>query len=39
MSIQFVLLPLFVQVALTFVLLFWTARSRIASFDQAQVKR
>ena len=30
MTVQFVLLPLFVQVALTFVLLFWTARARTA---------
>jgi hypothetical protein len=38
MSIQAVLLPLFVQVALTFVLLFWTARSRIGALKSGQVK-
>lgn len=31
MPIQFVLFPLFVQVALTFALIFWTARVRIAA--------
>ena len=38
MSIQFVLLPLFVQVALTFALLFWMARSRIRALNSEQVK-
>jgi hypothetical protein len=38
MSIQFVLLPLFVQVALTFALLVWTARSRIRALNSKQVK-
>jgi len=38
MPIQFVLLPLFVQVALTFVLLFWTARVRTAVVRSREVK-
>lgn len=38
MAIQFVLLPLFVQVALTFALLFWMARSRVAAVKSKQVK-
>ncbi len=38
MSIQFVLLPLFVEVALTFALLFWMARSRVAAVKSKQVK-
>ncbi len=38
MAIQFVLLPLFVQVALTFVLIFWTARARIAAIRSGQAK-
>ena len=38
MSIQFVLLPLFIQVALTFVLLFWTARARTAVIRSGEVK-
>ena len=38
MSIQFVLLPLFVQVALTFALLVWMARSRIRALKSSQVK-
>jgi hypothetical protein len=36
MPIQFVLLPLFVQVALTFALLFWTARSRIGALKRRE---
>ena len=38
MSIQFVLLPLFVQVALTFVLLFWTAGVRTTVIRSGEVK-
>ena len=38
MAIQFVLLPLFVEVALTFALLFWMARSRVAAIKSKQVK-
>jgi len=38
MSIQFVLLPLFVQVALTFVLIFWTARVRTTVIRSGEVK-
>jgi hypothetical protein len=38
MAIQFVLLPLFVQVALTFTLLLWMARSRVAAVKSKQVK-
>jgi hypothetical protein len=38
MSIQSVLLPLFVQVILTFVLLFWTARLRVDSVRRGEVK-
>lgn len=36
MPIQFVLLPLFVQVALTFVLLVWMARSRIGALKRRE---
>jgi hypothetical protein len=36
MPIQFVLLPLFVQVALTFVLLFWMARSRMGALKRRE---
>jgi len=38
MSIATILLPLFVQVALTFVILFWMARSRIGALKAGQVK-
>jgi hypothetical protein len=38
MSVQFVLLPLFVQVALTFFLVFWTARVRTAVVRSREVK-
>jgi hypothetical protein len=38
MSIQFVLLPLFVEVALTFVLLFWTAGVRTTVIRSGKVK-
>ncbi len=38
MTIQVVLLPLFVQVALTFALLVWMARSRIGALNCKQVK-
>ena len=38
MDIRFVLLPLFVQVALTFVLIFWTARVRIAAIRSGAAK-
>jgi hypothetical protein len=38
MSVQIILMPLFVQVALTFVLLFWMARSRIGALKSGQVK-
>ena len=37
MSVATILLPLFVQVALTFVVLFMTARSRIAAYKARQV--
>ena len=37
MSIQAVLLPLFVQVVLTFVLLFWTAHLRVSSVRRGDV--
>jgi hypothetical protein len=37
MSIQAVLLPLFVQVILTFVLLFWTGRMRVGSVRRGEV--
>jgi|SRR6185369_3075551 len=36
MPIQFILLPLFVQVALTFFLIFWTARARIGAIRGGQ---
>ena len=36
MPIQFVLLPLFVQVALTFVLLVWMARSRMGALKRRE---
>ena len=38
MQVQFVLLPLFVQVALTFAMLFWMARSRVHAVKSKQVK-
>ena len=38
MSITSILLPVFVQVALTFFLLIWTGRSRIALLRQGEVK-
>jgi len=38
MSIRFVLLPLFVQVALTFVLLFWMAGVRTGAIRRGEVK-
>jgi hypothetical protein len=38
MSIQAVLLPLFVEVVLTFVLLFWMARVRTAAFKSGAVE-
>jgi hypothetical protein len=38
MAIQFVLLPLFVEVALTFALLVWTARARTAVVRSGEVK-
>jgi hypothetical protein len=38
MSIRAVLLPLFVEVALTFVLIFWTARVRTAALRSGQAK-
>jgi hypothetical protein len=37
-SIPAVLAPVFVQVALTFVLLFWMGRSRLASLSSGEVK-
>lgn len=37
MSIQAVLLPLFVQVVLTFVLLFWTAHLRVGAVRRGEV--
>ena len=39
MSIRFVLLPLFVEVALTFFLLFWLAPLRAAAIRGGEVKR
>jgi hypothetical protein len=38
MTIRAVLLPLFVEVALTFVLIFWTARVRIAAIRSGAAK-
>ena len=38
MPIQFILLPLFVQVALTFALLFWMAFSRLGAVKRQQTK-
>ena len=38
MTIQMVLLPVFVQVALTFALLVWTARSRTSSIVRGETK-
>ena len=38
MSITAVLLPVFVQVALTFALLFWMGRSRIGLIKAGEVK-
>lgn len=38
MPIQFVLLPLFVQVALTFVLLFWMGFSRLGSLKRKETR-
>ena len=38
MSIQAVLLPLFVEVALTFVLLFWMARLNVAAVRSGTVR-
>jgi len=38
MTIRAVLLPLFVEVALTFVLIFWTARARTAALRSGQAK-
>ena len=37
MTIQAVLLPLFVQVVLTFVLLFWTGRLRVGAVRRGEV--
>ena len=38
MSIQIILMPLFVQVALTFAILVWMARSRIRALKNGQLK-
>src|SRR5271166_3553791 len=38
MPIQYILLPLFVQVALTLALVFWTARVRIAAIRSGKAK-
>ena len=38
MSIATILLPLFVEIALTFVVLVWMARSRVAALKAGQVK-
>jgi len=38
MSIQMVLLPVFVEVALTFVLMFWMARARVAAVSGGECK-
>jgi hypothetical protein len=37
MTIDFVLLPLFVEVGLTFFLLFWTGRARVAAVRSREV--
>jgi hypothetical protein len=38
MSIQAILLPLFVQVALTFALMFWMGSARVAAISRGEVK-
>jgi len=38
MSVQFILAPLFVQVALTFVLLFWMAGTRFGSVRRGETR-
>jgi len=38
MNIQMVLLPVFVQVGLTFALLFWMARARVGSVKRGETK-
>lgn len=38
MSVQAVLLPLLVQVALTFALLFWTGRERVGALKRGEVR-
>src|SRR6266516_1885575 len=38
MNIQMVLLPVFVQVGLTFALLFWMARARVGSIKRGETK-
>jgi hypothetical protein len=38
MSLQAILLPLFVEVVLTFVLLFWTAQARFAAVRRGDVR-
>jgi hypothetical protein len=38
MSIQAILLPVFVQVALTFALMFWMGSVRVAAISRGQVK-
>ena len=38
MSIQFILLPLFVQVALTFALMFWMAFSRAGALKRKETR-
>jgi hypothetical protein len=38
MSIQAVLLPVFIQVALTFALLFWMGGARVAAIKRGQVR-
>jgi hypothetical protein len=38
MPIQFLLLPLYVQVALTFVLLFWMGRSRLGALKRKETR-
>jgi hypothetical protein len=38
MNIQMVLLPVFVQVGLTFAMMFWMARARIGSLKRGEIK-
>ena len=38
MTLQAILLPVFVQIALTFALLFWMGRARLAAFKAGQLR-